>query len=98
MQVKRDRKLSIADRLYLPSIFAGLALTFRHIFRKKDTIQYPEQKHAFGARYRGVPALVRDQDGRVFFAGEATSRQHPGTAHGAWLSGLREAERIAKIG
>jgi NADH-quinone oxidoreductase subunit I len=64
MQVKRPRKMSVLDRLYLPSIFAGLALTFRHIFRKKDTIQYPEQKHAFGPRYRGVPALVTDQDGR----------------------------------
>jgi NADH-quinone oxidoreductase subunit I len=64
MQVKRARKLTIVDRLYLPSIFSGLVLTFKHIFRKKDTLQYPEQKHAFGPRYRGVPALVHDQDGR----------------------------------
>ena len=64
MKVKRPRKLSIADRLYLPSIAQGLSVTFRHIFRKKDTIQYPEEKHAFGPRYRGAPALVKDQDGR----------------------------------
>jgi NADH-quinone oxidoreductase subunit I len=64
MQVKRARKLSLVDRLYLPSILAGLVVTFKHMFRKKDTIQYPEEKHAFGPRYRGVPALVRDQDGR----------------------------------
>lgn len=64
MQVKRARKLSMLDRLYLPSIFSGLAVTFKHIFRKKDTLQYPEEKHAFGPRYRGVPALVVDQDGR----------------------------------
>ena len=64
MQVKRARKLTLLDRLYLPSIAAGLVVTFKHMFRRKDTIQYPEEKHAFGPRYRGVPALVRDQDGR----------------------------------
>ena len=64
MRVTRKPKLGLADRLYLPSILAGLVVTFRHMFRKKDTIQYPEEKHAFGPRYRGVPALVKDQDGR----------------------------------
>jgi len=32
--------------------------------------------------------------GRLFFAGEATSRQHFGTAHGAYLSGLAVAQQI----
>ena len=64
MRVARPSKPSLLDRLYLPGIFAGMALTFRHIFRKKDTLQYPEQKRIFGPRYRGVPALVKDQEGR----------------------------------
>jgi polyamine oxidase len=33
---------------------------------------------------------------RLFFAGEATSQDYPATVHGAFLSGIREAERIAK--
>ena len=31
---------------------------------------------------------------RVLFAGEATTRFHPSTVHGAWLTGLREATRL----
>jgi monoamine oxidase len=30
----------------------------------------------------------------LFFAGEATSRDHPATTHGAYLSGIREAKRL----
>jgi NADH-quinone oxidoreductase subunit I len=63
MQVKRVRQ-TFWHRLYLPSIFGGLMVTLRHMFLKKDTLQYPEQKRTFGERYRGVPALVKDQDGR----------------------------------
>jgi monoamine oxidase len=33
---------------------------------------------------------------RLFFAGEATSIDHPSTVHGAYLSGLREAKRILR--
>lgn len=53
-------------------------------------------------------SLARPVADRLFFAGEATSRTHPGTVAGAWDSGLRAAgeilavaepaERIAVIG
>jgi monoamine oxidase len=40
-------------------------------------------------------ALAEPVGERLFFAGEATSRDYNGTVHGAFLSGVREARRIA---
>lgn len=64
MKVKRIRRQTWYHRLYLPNILQGMAVTLRHMFRRKDTLQYPEQQRQFGDRYRGVPVLVKDQDGR----------------------------------
>jgi NADH-quinone oxidoreductase subunit I len=63
MKVQRAGR-SLRHRLYLPSIVQGLAVTLRHVFRRKQTVQYPEQRRQFNERYRGVPALVKDQNGR----------------------------------
>jgi len=46
-----------------------------------------------GADTRAALAGV-DWDGRITFAGEATSQDHPSTVHGAWLSGLRAADDL----
>jgi hypothetical protein len=45
-----------------------------------------------GAETRRI--LAEPVGDRLFFAGEATSEDYPSTVHGAYLSGLREAERI----
>ena len=45
--------------------------------------------------YDRLAAPVGD---RLFFAGEATHRDHSATVHGAYLSGIREAERILTVG
>ena len=63
MKVKRIRP-SFWHRLYLPTVFQGLVVTFRHMFRKKDTMQYPEERWDFKDNFRGAPALVKDQFGR----------------------------------
>lgn len=59
------RKLTLGEKLYLPAILRGLMLTFRHLFRRAVTLQYPEQKHPLPDYYRGLPGLVKDQDDRV---------------------------------
>ena len=39
-------------------------------------------------------ALASTLNGRLFFAGEATNKDYFGTAHGAFLSGLRVAKDV----
>lgn len=46
---------------------------------------------ATGADY---DLLARPINDTLFFAGEATSRSHPATVHGAYLSGLRAANEV----
>ncbi|MBI4161242.1 MAG: NADH-quinone oxidoreductase subunit NuoI [Acidobacteria bacterium] len=60
--VRRPRGLARAA--WVLAVVKGMWLTFRHIFRRKVTLQYPEQRDQFGDGYRGLPALVRDQNGR----------------------------------
>ncbi|KAJ8102444.1 flavin-containing amine oxidoreductase-domain containing protein [Lipomyces tetrasporus] len=48
--------------------------------------------NATGEDYDTLAAPTCDDN--LFFAGEATSRTHPATVHGAYLSGLRAAEEV----
>jgi NADH-quinone oxidoreductase subunit I len=52
------------ERLYLWNIFKGMLITFKHIFKRKATIRYPEQKRAFSPVFRGLHILNRDEQGR----------------------------------
>ena len=64
MIVKRA-KLNWVERLYLPAIWGGFKVTLRHFFKKKVTMQYPEEKWVVPEGYRGAPYLVKDQDERT---------------------------------
>ena len=64
MIVKRP-KLSWWERLYVPAFLGGLKVTLRHFFKKKVTMQYPEEKWVVPEGYRGAPYLVRNPEGRV---------------------------------
>ena len=52
------------ERLYLWNILKGMLITFSHIFKKKATINYPEQKRPFSPVFRGLQVLNRDEEGR----------------------------------
>lgn len=60
-----DRKpMSVVEKLYLWNIFRGMLITFRHIFKRKATISFPEQKREFSPVFRGLHILNRDEEGR----------------------------------
>ena len=63
--------LTWKEKIYLPSIVAGMAITFKHIRRMltgqtKVVMQYPEEKWdvSMPEHYRGAPTLVTDGHGR----------------------------------
>ena len=58
------RKLNWLEKLYLPAIFQGMAITISHLFRKPATVQYHEVKRYIAPVYRGVHVLKRDDMGR----------------------------------
>ena len=52
------------EKIYLWNIFKGMLITFRHFFKKRATIQYPEQTRPFSPVFRGLHVLNRDEQGR----------------------------------
>lgn len=63
-KVLEQKPMSFMERLYLPAIFKGMAITFMHMFKKKATINYPEEKRPFSPVFRGLHVLNRDEEGR----------------------------------
>jgi NADH-quinone oxidoreductase subunit I len=63
-KVIERKPLTLAERTYLPQVVSGLVTTFRQIFKKSVTLEYPEQRPPIPPGYRGVPTLVKDPDGR----------------------------------
>jgi NADH-quinone oxidoreductase subunit I len=54
---------SIAKTFLLTELLAGLSLTARTLFRKKVTVNYPEEKTPQSPRFRGLHALRRYANG-----------------------------------
>ena len=60
---------------YVRATLKGMALTFKHMFEKKVTMQYPEEKstdaeHGGGqwslsSRWRGTHRMLTDEQGRL---------------------------------
>jgi len=63
-KVVSNKKMSFMERIYLPAIVNGMMITIGHFFRKKATINYPEETREFSKIYRGQHVLKRDEQGR----------------------------------
>ncbi len=59
-----DKNMSLAERIYLPAILAGMWITLKHFFSKKNTVAYPEVERPRSEVYRGQHVLKRDDQGR----------------------------------
>ena len=96
-QLSKDELVNLAmtslRRIFGDNIPAPIAAT---------RTQWMSDPFTYGAySYIPVGAYGEDRDtlaepvaNRLFFAGEASNRQYPATVHGAYLSGIREADRI----
>jgi len=51
------------NSFFLVELFKGMALTGKHAFRRKITVQYPEEKTPMSPRFRGLHALRRYPNG-----------------------------------
>lgn len=59
-----NKEMTFLEKMYLVAIIKGLLITLKHLFRKKVTIQFPEQVRAMSPVYRGQHMLKRDEQGR----------------------------------
>jgi NADH-quinone oxidoreductase subunit I len=65
MVIVKRKQLSLLERLYVPEIARGLSITFRKMFVKKITRQYPEEPLPKTEVTRGQPRLVVKDDGNI---------------------------------
>ena len=49
--------------LFLLELLKGMSVTLRHLFKRKFTVQYPEEKAPQSPRFRGLHALRRYPNG-----------------------------------
>src|SRR5687768_17484536 len=62
-KVVAKREMNFWEKLYLPAILGGIAITLKHLFKRKATIKYPEKTREFSQVYRGQHVLKRDDKG-----------------------------------
>nr|WP_295869999.1 NADH-quinone oxidoreductase subunit NuoI [uncultured Chitinophaga sp.] len=56
--------LTLLEKMYVPAIAKGMGITFKHIFKRKATVSFPEQRRQFSPVFRGLHILNRDEEGR----------------------------------
>ncbi|NBR14579.1 MAG: NADH-quinone oxidoreductase subunit I [Crocinitomicaceae bacterium] len=63
-KVVSNKEMTFGEKIYLPAVIGGMGITLKHLFRKNNTLKYPEQQKLFAPVYRGQHVLKRDEKGR----------------------------------
>ena len=67
-KVASNKKMTLAESVYLPAVFKGMSITMKHaiktIVKGPATISYPEEKRHRAKIWRGQHILKRDEEGR----------------------------------
>ncbi|MBC7411737.1 MAG: NADH-quinone oxidoreductase subunit I [Bacteroidia bacterium] len=62
-KIVSNKEMTFSEKLYIPAIASGMVTTIKHLFKKKVTVQYPEQLRPMAPVYRGLHVLKRDDAG-----------------------------------
>lgn len=65
MAIVKRKELSLSEKLYLPEVIRGLSITFRALFKKPITRQYPEEPLPTNEVTRGQPRLAVNEDDTI---------------------------------
>lgn len=55
--------MTFLEKMYLPAILGGIAITIKHLFRRSSTVRYPEKTREISEVWRGLHVLKRDDKG-----------------------------------
>lgn len=58
-----NKEMTLSEKMYVPAIAKGLSITIKHLFKKKATLQAPEEERPRAPVYRGQHVLKRDENG-----------------------------------
>jgi NADH-quinone oxidoreductase subunit I len=65
MVIVKRKKLTFAEKLYLPEVIRGLRITLWKMFQKPSTRQYPEEPLITNEVTRGQPRLAVNEDSTI---------------------------------
>ena len=96
-----DNQIISEIMLHLKSIYGNSIPNPNNFLRTKwgqninsyGAYSYPTN----GSTSEDFNTLANEVNNKVFFAGEHTEKEYRGTVHGAYLSGIREAEKIIDL-
>lgn len=64
-KVVSKKEMTLGEKIYIPEVAKGMAVTLRHFFRKNDeTYQYPEKVKPRAKTWRSLHVLKVDDEGR----------------------------------